>query len=1079
MKKDQNKKDFGKKRGKYFTIADFDNSELSESAQQASMLAPDIEQFNRAPARSARALGNAPIIGNDIPTYGGATDNAPRGSGGTLQNAQSDASARAGAYDDQELENDIPTYGGANDEFTYESGIANSAKENYINNASDITHNGASDISAKGVGNCISEGVGESYEKPKAEEGLGRPLGAQATSAEANFFAEFSVMDYLNKKEEEASREEYTDEWGVMRDRISNFETDKAGDDKSDENRGNKLLFVNKNVKREQERRKRAEKAMLRATAREEKRKARDVAKFEKAAERNRIMEQKRNSKAQGSEIFGNKREFDRTEGENQPRRVFDSGDEANSATDFERKQASTNDYSSRASNSTDFTECKQASTNAANKTGQAQDVVSGAQECEKDARSSIESDEGADQTMGRKITKIKKHSVEGRRSSALGTEAVVRKRGRKSLIIAIVLLIAIGVACVGIMLADADISGLVIKDPLGIAVYGAFANGSELSATVGNSVSFIDFSSEISIHADSTYEVFTDSALTESIGSRSTALAEGDNVFYVRVTSPLNESYVYKLTVRRKPLISIYLDDGIQIGEVTVEEGNTIRSLADPQKVGHTFCGWFYQGFPYDQSQGVYQSFTLTAVWEKKSYNVTLVADYGRLNAYATKVTYGESFVLETPTGDEQHAFYGWYADGVKITNGIWNIDRDIVLTAKWLSKVFAIQSGRVIGLSDYGKTLSNLVIPEENGIEAVTSIASNCFMNMTQIKEVTLPDCLEDIGSFAFFGCKQLAAVNLYKDNELKRVGGYAFFDTTWLNERQDECVCLGSVLLHYNGTQTSLSVGAEISSIAGFAFTGNTFIADIAFEGDIESIGEGAFANCTSLGQIILSSPIPDIGRDAFKNTAWLNNHEDGAVYLYQTLCGFKGTVGALEIKEGTLHVADYALYNKSLTSLTLPESLLTIGKFAFSQTQITEIDLKNVQALGEGAFGDCAFLSSVKTGKITELPEYGFFNCKSLLSLDLSAVKVIDRYALANCTSLIGATLSSGLERVNEYAFANCIALSALSFGKAVAYVGTYALYNCPQLKIYVKGAVLPNGWSANFNPDSRPIIFLGE
>ena len=59
-------------------------------------------------------------------------------------------------------------------------------------------------------------------------------------------------------------------------------------------------------------------------------------------------------------------------------------------------------------------------------------------------------------------------------------------------------------------------------------------------------------------------------------------------------------------------------------------------------------------------------------------------------MDVYSQKVTYGERIVLPKPTRATTTAnwnFKGWYYNGERITDGIWLIDNDVTLTAKWSS--------------------------------------------------------------------------------------------------------------------------------------------------------------------------------------------------------------------------------------------------------------------------------------------------------------------------------------------------------------------------------------------------------
>ena len=107
---------------------------------------------------------------------------------------------------------------------------------------------------------------------------------------------------------------------------------------------------------------------------------------------------------------------------------------------------------------------------------------------------------------------------------------------------------------------------------------------------------------------------------------------------------------------------------------------------------------------------------------------------------------------------------------------------------------------------------------------------------------------------------------------------------------------------------------------------------------------------------------------------------------------------------------------------LTTLTIPNSVTSIGGSAFENcSKIPSINIPNlVTSIGSGAFSKCTLLSSVKIGKsVTTIDTYAFSQCSSLTSINIpDSVTSIGNYAFeltsANLTVMmktktIGVTL----------------------------------------------------------------------
>ena len=117
--------------------------------------------------------------------------------------------------------------------------------------------------------------------------------------------------------------------------------------------------------------------------------------------------------------------------------------------------------------------------------------------------------------------------------------------------------------------------------------------------------------------------------------------------------------------------------------------------TLPTPIKQGYNFIKWQHDGKDV-ASSGVWsitEEATLKAVWEAKTYNVTLkyTDDEGE-KTQTIDVVYGEqvSFVEPTKVG---HTFAGWYYGNKLVSNGTWQVDGEkIVLEGKFEANAYTI---------------------------------------------------------------------------------------------------------------------------------------------------------------------------------------------------------------------------------------------------------------------------------------------------------------------------------------------------------------------------------------------------
>lgn len=314
------------------------------------------------------------------------------------------------------------------------------------------------------------------------------------------------------------------------------------------------------------------------------------------------------------------------------------------------------------------------------------------------------------------------------------------------------------------------------------------------------------------------------------------------------------------------------------------------------------------------------------------------------------------------------------------------------------------------------------------------------------------------------------------------------------------------------------TSLSIPTTVSIINQSAFSSCSALKEVKFPDGLKYIGSNAFAGCSALEDIQIPNSVEDIGSYAFRYTAWMDNQPDGAVYIGKYLITYKGDVpnGHLDIKEGTEVIAGGAFsVNSSLTSVSLPQSLICIGDLAFNHCSgLTNFDIpSSVTRIGYSAFANCVELKSISLGQgIQNIGKLAFLNCQKLERIEIpTSLKYIGSEAFRYCSSLKEAkisdlrhwctvqleghyssptaytnnlilngepivdvviptditeigdftfchlpslksvTLHNEITRIGDYSFQNCTNIESIEITYAVTYIGQRAFGNCSSLK----------------------------
>lgn len=142
----------------------------------------------------------------------------------------------------------------------------------------------------------------------------------------------------------------------------------------------------------------------------------------------------------------------------------------------------------------------------------------------------------------------------------------------------------------------------------------------------------------------------------------------------------------------------------------------------------------------------------------------------------------------------------------------------------------------------------------------------------------------------------------------------------------------------------------------------------------------------------------------------------------------------TCSTTVIPNSVTTIGDYAFSDSKLTKIEIPDSVTTIERSAFKQSHITEITIPgNVKTIGETAFEFCHELTSVTIEEgVTEIGKEAFFHCDSLKSIAIAeGVKTIGYRAFYECHNLESFVLPKSVTEIPNGLFLECYALKSLA------------------------------------------------
>ena len=268
---------------------------------------------------------------------------------------------------------------------------------------------------------------------------------------------------------------------------------------------------------------------------------------------------------------------------------------------------------------------------------------------------------------------------------------------------------------------------------------------------------------------------------------------------------------------------------------------------------------------------------------------------------------------------------------------------------------------------------------------------------MGCTSLNKIVFHDNVKKIESQAFYNCESLISVVI--GNGITEIGTQAF----------NICTSL-----------TNVTLGTSLNSIGWSAFAGCYKLVDVYNLSSL-NITKGSSDNGhVAYYALNVYTSIEEQGKFTTTDDGYVF-YEDGENIW---LVGYNGIETELTLPDKfngkNYAINQRALYNKSFTSIIIPDCVISIGDYAFSECGVlTSVIIGNgVTSIGDNAFASCYSLTTVIIGNnVTILGNYVFSDCNSLTSITIpEGVTVIGDYAFAQCSSLTKIIIPNGVMSV---------------------------------------------------------------
>ena len=444
---------------------------------------------------------------------------------------------------------------------------------------------------------------------------------------------------------------------------------------------------------------------------------------------------------------------------------------------------------------------------------------------------------------------------------------------------------------------------------------------------------------------------------------------------------------------------------------------------------------------------------------------------------------------------------------------------------------KYFLFEGDTIIGLTDEGEELTDIVIPTSYGIGDVQSTPVQTFTSHDEITYYTLDLMFDPVEYDAFDAwytsigrdsydfdangpvtyTKEVVTYT-YGDTPITAIGDQVFALSTTLKSVviPEGIESIGESAFHGCYNITSLELPSTLSNIGVDAFNGCFGLTTLSIPSTVDTIGDNAFAGCRKLVRVVNPNmlnqgafPSTNIGFEMLTNESDFVNElsEENGYQVYTVyeddtkqavagkyILGFAGTskTHINDITADITGIYSTAFYNQdNIVEVVIPDTISDIGTIAFSNCDniISVTIAEGITSIKNRTFSSCENLETVVLPEgILSIETYAFEDCEKLISINIpSSVTSIGNYAFQKCTVLPSVTLPEGLLTLGERAFFNCKAITSIAIPSGVQAINGATFSGCNALQNITLHNTLQSVGNVAFSGISATakVYFLGS
>ena len=264
----------------------------------------------------------------------------------------------------------------------------------------------------------------------------------------------------------------------------------------------------------------------------------------------------------------------------------------------------------------------------------------------------------------------------------------------------------------------------------------------------------------------------------------------------------------------------------------------------------------------------------------------------------------------------------------------------------------------------------LKNIAIPS-----TVTSIEDYAFKGCTSLTDIVIPKTVTKIGCCSFEACSSLENVTIEANNKKG-------FETVIDQYAFNGCKSL-----------TSITIPSNVISIENNAFMGCKVLEELIIPEGVKSLGSYMISG-TSIESITIPNSVTSAGEFISGNELLTEViFKEGRKSIPDRICYNAINLKNIAIPSTVTSIEDYAFKGcTSLTDIVIPKTVTKIGCCSFeacSSLENVTIEANNKKGfetvIDQYAFNGCKSLTSITIpGNVTSIGNYAFSNCNDLIA-----------------------------------------------------------------------------------------------